>query len=74
MDIRIGIQNSGREIAFESALSAAEIDQAVEAALAGGTGVLKLTDEKGRLFIVPTAALAYVEVGSEEARRIGFVA
>ena len=33
-----------------------------------------LKDDKGKLYIVPTAALAYLEVGSEESRRIGFVA
>ena len=33
-----------------------------------------LQDDKGRRFIVPVSALAYVEVGAEEARRIGFVA
>jgi hypothetical protein len=26
------------------------------------------------VYIVPTAALAYLEVGSEESRRVGFVA
>jgi hypothetical protein len=34
---------------------------------------LKLTDNKGKLYIVPTAGIAYVEVGTEESRRIGFV-
>jgi hypothetical protein len=74
MDIRIGIRESSREISFESAQSAGEVEAAVAAALEGGAKVLKLTDNKGRRFIVPTDALAYVEIGAEEARRVGFIA
>jgi hypothetical protein len=36
--------------------------------------VLKLSDSKGRLYIVPTEALGYVEIGAEETRRVGFIA
>lgn len=74
MDIRIGIFNSPREIGFETSQPAAEIEKAVVAALADPTGYLKLSDEKGRVYIVPTTGLAYVELGSEESRRVGFVA
>ena len=73
MDIRIGIQNSPREITFESSQTADEIEAAVSAALTSHS-VLRLTDVKGSVFIVPAAALGYVEVGTEEARRVGFVA
>jgi hypothetical protein len=74
MDIRIGIRDSGREISFESAQTAREVESAVAAVLEGGAKVLKLTDNKGRRFIVPTEALGYVEIGAEEARRVGFIA
>ena len=74
MDIRIGIRDSSREIAFESAQSAIEVEATVAAVLEGGAKVLKLTDNKGRRFIVPTDALGYVEIGAEEARRVGFIA
>ena len=74
MDIRIGIRDSSREISFESAQSASEVEAAVAAVLEGGAKVLKLTDNKGRRFIVPTEALGYVEIGAEEARRVGFIA
>ena len=33
----------------------------------------ELTDDKGRLYVVPTAGIAYIEIGTEESRRIGFV-
>jgi len=41
--------------------------------ISSGTGILKLSDDKGRVYIVPAAGIAYVEVGTEESRRIGFV-
>lgn len=74
MDIRIGISNSPREISFESAQTAAEVEALVAAGLDEGSSYIKLTDTKGKLFIVPTAALSYVEIGSEAGRRVGFVA
>jgi Protein of unknown function (DUF3107) len=74
VDIRIGIFNTPREISFETNQPATEVEEAVAAALAGQTGYLKLSDAKGSLFIVPTSALAYVEIGTEESRRVGFVA
>jgi hypothetical protein len=72
VDIKIGIINSPREIAFESKQTE-EIEKAVSEALSSQTH-LALQDEKGRKYVVAAAALAYVEFGSEEARRIGFVA
>ncbi|QEO15566.1 DUF3107 domain-containing protein [Agromyces intestinalis] len=74
MDVRIGIQDSPRELGFETSQSAAEVEQAVAAALGGQAPLLRLEDVKGSVYLVPAAALAYVEIGSEESRRVGFVA
>lgn len=74
MDIRIGIANSPREISFESAQSAADVEKVVGDALSSDSKFVKLADEKGNVYIVPTVSLAYIEVGSEESRRIGFTA
>ncbi len=71
MEIKIGVQNSAREIVLESAQSAEEISSAVTAALKSGT-VLTLADEKGRQVVIPAAALAYVELGVPTPRRVGF--
>lgn len=71
MEVKIGVREVNREIVLESSQSAAEVVAAVEKALSGAT-TLQLKDEKGRLVIVPTDALAYVEVGAEESRRVGF--
>jgi hypothetical protein len=72
MDIRIGIKDSAREIAFDSAQTVEEVQSTVVAALDGGQ--LTIDDAKGRRYIVPSANIAYVEIGSESARKIGFVA
>jgi hypothetical protein len=74
VDIRIGIVNSPRELSFESSQTAAEIEKAVADALSADAKFIKLTDDKGKVYIVPTASFAYLEVGSEESRRVGFVA
>ena len=73
MDIRIGITNSPREISFETAQTAAEVEKVVGDALDGGKSFVTLADSKGKTYLVPTASLAYVEVGSEESRKVGFV-
>lgn len=71
MEIKIGIQQTAREIALESEQSPEEIDAAVRAALADG-GVLGLEDDKGRRVLVPADRLAYVEISPSSARRVGF--
>ena len=74
MDIRIGITNSPREISLESSQTAAEVEALVSAGLQSGSNVIRLVDNKGKVFIVPTASFAYIELGSELSRRVGFVA
>ncbi|MFB2556612.1 DUF3107 domain-containing protein [Herbiconiux liangxiaofengii] len=74
MDIRIGIANSPRELNFESSQTPAEIESVISEALSGNGTHVSLKDDKGKLYLVPVAALTYVEIGSEESRRVGFVA
>ncbi len=74
MDIRIGIANSPREISFESSQTSAEVEKVVADALGSDAKFVKLIDGKGNVYVVPTASLAYLEIGSEESRRVGFVA
>ena len=74
MDIRIGIANTAREISFETAESAEDIEKTIASALDAGSTYFSLKDDKGRLYLVPTVNLAYVEIGSDTARRVGFVA
>lgn len=74
MEVRIGLRDSARELAFESAQSATEIEKTVVQALDTNANLLKLSDDKGRMFIVPVAALAYIEIGADGTRRVGFIA
>ena len=71
MEIKIGIQNIGREIVLESAQDADAVATVVEEAITKGSE-LRLKDDKGRIIIVPGTALGYVEIGAEEARKVGF--
>ena len=72
MEIKIGVQHAARELSLESELSAEEVEKAVSAALTGKSGLLVLSDEKGRKVMVPSDRLAYVEIGEPTARRVGF--
>ena len=74
MDIRIGIANTPRELNIESSQTPAEVEKIVSAALDSDAKFIKLTDEKGKLYIVPVASFSYLEMGGEERGRVGFVA
>ena len=71
MEVRIGVQNSSREIVFETAATADEITKEIEYAVKNKT-LLSLVDEKGRKILVPGESLAFVEIGASEQRRVGF--
>jgi uncharacterized protein DUF3107 len=72
LEVKIGVQYAGRELVLESADSPAEVEQQVTDAIANGTGVLQLVDEKGRRVIVPVDKLAYVEIAEQHHRQVGF--
>ncbi|WP_312181606.1 DUF3107 domain-containing protein [Arthrobacter sp.] len=71
MEVKIGIQNVGREIVFESGQNADQVADTVAEAIKDSKE-LRLKDEKGRLIIVPAGVIGYVEIGAEEVRRVGF--
>jgi hypothetical protein len=72
VEVKIGITDSPRELVFSSAQTPGEVEELVSAAVQGGSGLLGLTDEKGRRFLIHTAKIAYVEIGAADARRVGF--
>ncbi len=71
MEVKIGIRDVAREVVLESELTPEAVSEAIDAAIAG-QGLLKLTDDKGKLIIVPGQLIGYVEIGAPETRRIGF--
>ncbi|MGF2943693.1 DUF3107 domain-containing protein [Mycobacterium sp. Lab-001] len=72
MEVKIGITDSPRELVFSSGQTPEEVEELVAAALREGSGLLALSDEKGRRFLIHTANIAYVEIGAADARRVGF--
>jgi hypothetical protein len=72
VEVKIGVQHAAREIVLESAQSTEDVRAAVNAAIADREGVLSLEDDHGRLVIVPSERLAYVEIGEPTVRRVGF--
>ena len=72
MEIRIGIQHSPREIVLESEEKAEALIERLNGAIADGSPVT-LVDDKGRTVLIPGAKVAYVEVSTEEPRRVGFL-
>ena len=71
MEIKIGIQNVAREVVIESDKTPDEIAEIVAKSLNGGAD-LRLTDNKGKVVIIPSSVIGYVEIGVEESRRVGF--
>ena len=72
MEVKIGVQHANRELVLESEQSPDEVQALVAEALSGKTGLLQLTDEKGRRVLVPADRLAYVEIGEVSMRKVGF--
>jgi Protein of unknown function (DUF3107) len=72
VEVKIGITDSPRELVLSSTQTPAEVEELVTAALREGSGVLSLSDERGRRFVVQATKVAYVEIGVADARRVGF--
>jgi hypothetical protein len=75
VEVKIGVTDIARELVFTSTQTPDEVEELVTTAVGKGTedsGVLSLTDEKGRRFLVQTAKIAYVEIGAADSRRVGF--
>jgi hypothetical protein len=71
VDIKVGIQNVSREVAVDSGETAKDVEKAFSDALANDT-ILRLTDTHGRHVLIPADKIAYIDLGEENARRVGF--
>jgi hypothetical protein len=71
MEVRIGVQDSAREVVFETKASADEITKEIENAVKNKT-LISLVDDKGRKILIPGDRLTFVELGAPEQRRVGF--
>lgn len=75
MEIRIGVTYSPKEIEIdlEDEVAGDALVEQITASVGDEHAMLWLTDKKGRRVGVPTAKLAYVEIGAPRSdRRVGF--
>ena len=75
MDVRIGVIHTMKEIEVELPSDAVrdDVKARIEEALGDDDRTLWLTDRHGKDIAVPSARIAYVELGSpDHERRIGF--
>ena len=73
MEVKVGISESQRELVVSSIQTPEEVEKIVTAALSGnGEGVLSLSDEKGRKYLIQTSKISYVEIGPSQGGRVGF--
>lgn len=71
MEIKIGIQEISRELTVETEATAAQVEKDLKQALASD-GLMTLTDDKGRKVLIPADRIAYLDLGQEKARPVGF--
>jgi hypothetical protein len=71
VEIKVGIQYVNREVVVDTDESAASVEKSFADAVANGS-VLTLTDNRGRRVMIPGDKIAYIELGEENARRVGF--
>jgi hypothetical protein len=79
MEVVIGVQLSTRELRIDVADDQSDklrkqIEKVFADAGSGGNPVLWITDSEGRTIGVPADKLAYVEIGSDKGKKIGFAA
>jgi hypothetical protein len=72
VEVKIGVADSPRELVVMSAQTQEEVDALVTEALGSAKSLLRLVDEKGRRFVIPSAKVAYVEIAPADSRRVGF--
>lgn len=72
MEVKIGITESSRELLVSSDQTADEVSKLVEESFTSKDGLLRITDDKGRRYVVRADQIAYVEIAPEDHRRVGF--
>lgn len=72
MQIRIGVQSVPKELVVETSLSADEVEEEIARAVREEGGVLSIRDTNGGRVVVPSAKLAYVEIGESGPKNVGF--
>jgi hypothetical protein len=72
VEVKVGVADTARELLINSSQTPEEVERLVADALTNLSSTLSLIDDKGRRYVVPSARVAYVEIGSADSRRVGF--
>ena len=70
MNIIVGLKSNPRELTLDVELSEEELFAQVRESLTQNTPLL-LADSKGQRTLIPAHALSFVQVSSEQPRRVG---
>ncbi|MCL2787979.1 MAG: DUF3107 domain-containing protein [Micrococcales bacterium] len=73
MEITIGLRDAPRELTLTISQPSDQLASTIAAALESGT-ILTLTDDDGRTTLLNTAAIAYIQLGGDARRFVGFSA
>jgi len=71
MEVKFGITETPREVTIETSATPDQVADQVRQAISG-SGVVDLTDDKGRRILIPAARIGYVDLGAPAARAVGF--
>ncbi|ASU79748.1 DUF3107 domain-containing protein [Actinopolyspora erythraea] len=71
MEVKVGVDGA-RELTLNSGQSQEEVEKLVAEALGSTEGNLRIDDDKGTRYIVPSAKITYVEIGATGPQRVGF--
>ena len=72
MEVKVGVKGVARELVVETDLTPDDVTAIVQACSADPAALFDLADTRGRRVLVPSDKLAYVEIGEQESRRVGF--
>lgn len=73
MDITIGLNDSPRELTIAAEGEQADVVKTFNQAIESGAATVEIVDAKNRHYIIKTAAIAYVGVGDDSQRPVGFI-
>jgi len=72
VEIKIGITDINHDVVIDATEDADSVVNAFQDQLGKEHGLVRLTDAKGRLVLIPAARIAYIDLGSPEHRPVGF--
>ncbi|MEO8107524.1 MAG: DUF3107 domain-containing protein [Actinomycetes bacterium] len=72
MEVKVGVKGVARELVIETELTPDDVSSLVQACASDPATLFDLTDARGRRVLIPADKLAYVEIGEQETRRVGF--